>query len=188
MKCAGADRWKLSLINFLLRVLAIGMEHWLVFIYLPAMPLDAVPKILRGRRKRLKWSSFLLRRLLERMRTCGGSSCLISKTLSGSGTIDSRITLSHIELSLAARKRMFHGCRELSVFFDPSTYGGRSWNLGMLAKTGVDGAPDCACDLVPKVLLVAICGLHCLLIVDLVFRIRFCTTLSCGLSFLSSVK
>ena len=143
---------RLKALRFLFHLLGLGLELYLVRVYEPSMPPDvtAVP-VRTGKRKRLDFPCVLS--CLKKAREVGGSSNTVMRVESGRKDLDQvvlRVTC------LLHRRRMlerFRGARTLSLAWDPGTYGGSAWNVGLVASTCADVDGGYAGDLLPKVVL-----------------------------------
>lgn len=146
--------------NFLLRVLAVGFETYVLVVHQDGPPLALKPDPLFGRKRRLRIDPEEIVQAIKRHRVTGGSSNTSMWAHTGIKDLDRRVGIAECTLGFEKSKRMMKGSQCVSVQWDPGTYKGRHWNIGLMAKIDMDDFDDkYACDLVPKVFIHMIPGI-----------------------------
>ena len=95
--------WSLTLLRFLAKTLALGMEHYVFYMYIPSRPLELAPRVLRGRKRRLRQDFLFLEDVVKRARVIGGSTNQTVKALTGQRHLDFLVTHSFIHISSEKR-------------------------------------------------------------------------------------
>ena len=120
-------------------------------VYIPSITEDPIqPLRTKSQRTKLEYSHVL--RAIQSARDIGGSSNTVMRAKTGRGDLDARITqvtcLTHRERMKVA----FRDQRLLSVQWDPGTYSGTSYNIGLVSTTCASIGGEICGDLAPKVL------------------------------------
>ena len=149
-KLEGCEQTLRELHNWLVQVIAIGLESFVCTIHLPTAR-RVQPAPLYGKKRKLRMDPDFVLHCIKRARQTGGSSSAVTSGLVGYGGLDQRVTSAMITLHRHKCQGVMAGARAVTAQWDPGCYGNKHWSIGLLARTEDGPGNNVACDLVPKV-------------------------------------
>ena len=141
--------WTGELLGFLFKVVRLGMESSIFYHVLPAAAqFPAVPKTLRGAKKRLRMDDGQMVEWLQRMRVISGSTHTMLMMVQRNRALDRSVSVAKAILHRRLAKEAVNGARIISCMWDPGTHANRQWNVMIIGTC--DLPENVAIDCVPK--------------------------------------
>ena len=124
------------LVEGMLRMLGIGMELYLFNVYIPQMTPAPVENVRCAKRRRRSTYIEVLASL-RKAREIGGSSNVVTRAAVGRKDLDCLVSTSTCLIHRERMKAAFAGATTLTAQWDPGSYSGKSWHMGLLATLRV---------------------------------------------------
>ena len=136
----------------------MALEPYLFHIHPHTSESALVPAIggFRTAKKRARLEPLEVSSLIRKQRKIGESSNVVARTVTSRRDIESGIVVATCRLHRSALQHAFKGVRSVALAWDPGSYSGYSWQIGVLANSGCSDEDVIATDLTPKV------GIRCM--------------------------
>ena len=128
----GVADWPMLLLRALSRLLAYGVERFIYYVYMPRMNGWEALAPLRAQVRSRRMATSTRERIMRTAYMLGGSSRTAVAALSNRLGEDWELTHKLVHLNRRLSLEAMRGSRRISVAWDPATYSGKSFNVGVM--------------------------------------------------------